>query len=747
MNPSPAEQVLPRVGGEAAASSRSRWRTAVACGLAVVVASAATTLVSDYWRGNFKLPLRYEHDTLLYLPLVKGLHENGTVWTNPRLGAPDGFVLYDFPIPDSLHFLSLRALCGLTGDYVIGFNLFVLLQFPLAALTGTWAARQFGASVLSAVAAGVLFAYLPYHSTYHSTHIFMTAYYPVPLAFWLVVRVYLGEVRLLRRDPATGQLRPPYLSADAVAALVVCGVVASTGAYSAFFTAGLLVVASVGAALEARRMRMLMPGVLFALVVAAGLGANLLPAVLHQREHGKNESLRRYEGEANTWALHPAELFLPSPDHRLHWMAKLSGNYDTAFGSTVQTEAVKLSSLGVVSAAGVLSSLVLGLRRVLLPTDDVRPVLTRLMVVMLLVAVAGGFGPLFNHLVSPWIRCYHRSSIFLGYAGALTVALTVTRWGEADRRWVRVGAAIAPLALLAVGLYDQTFPQSRVGPQEVRRAFHADREFVRAVEESLPPGAAVFQLPYVPYPESAPVGEISYYGPGVVYLHSDRLRWSYAATKGRRTAELNADAATAPAEQLVPHLVLQGFTAVWLDRWGYPNRRPPVEGGLAALADGPPVVSPDGRYAVFAFTRYRDALTARVAAGERPVVMVSRGWTNGFFTPEFNPGGTPERWRWCGAEGIVTLNNVAEYPQRVRITFSAGSYMAGDWHLTLDGLGLHETVPIAVAMTRVERVVVVPPGTHTVRLACDATPIPIGGRTLVFRVADDTIQTLPDGAN
>jgi phosphoglycerol transferase len=311
---------------------------------------------------------------------------------------------------------------------------------------------------------------------------------------------------------------------------------------------------------------------------------------------------------------------------------------------------------------------------------------------------------------------------------------------------VRVGSAIAALALLAVGLYDQTFPRLKVSSQQVRRAFQTDREFVRAVEQSLPEGAAVFQLPYVPYPESVPVGEINHYVPSVGYLHSERLRWSYAATKGRPTAERNADAASAPAEQLVPHLVLQGFTAVWLDRWGYPNRRPPVEGGLAALADGPPLVSPDERYAVFAFTRYRDALTNRLAAGERPLVVVSRGWTNGFFPAETNPGGNPELWRWCGAaQGVFTLNNPAGYPQRVRITFSAGSYKAGDWHLTLDGLGLSETTPISVAMTRVERVVVVPPGTHTVRLACDATPSTIGGRTLVFRVADDSFQTLPDG--
>src|SRR5262249_13057661 len=153
--------------------------------------------------------------------------------------------------------------------------------------------------------------------------------------------------------------------------------------------------------------------------------------------------------------------------------------------------------------------------------------------------------------VSPWIRCYHRIAVFVGYVGALAAALTLSRLSLSTHLLVRVIPPVAAALLTALGLFDQTTP-FYVGKYEDRAAaFRADRQFVRGVERSLPTGVAVFQLPYVEYPEAAEVGEIHGYFQSVGYLYSDHLRWSFGTSKGRPAAVLCAATAGLSPEELV----------------------------------------------------------------------------------------------------------------------------------------------------------------------------------------------------
>lgn len=50
---------------------------------------------------------------------------------------------------------------------------------------------------------------------------------------------------------------------------------------------------------------------------------------------------------------------------------------------------------------------------------------------------------------------------------------------------------------------------------------------VKQVQTELPSGASVFQLRYLPYPESPPMYEMQDYDPLRGYLHTTGLRWSY----------------------------------------------------------------------------------------------------------------------------------------------------------------------------------------------------------------------------
>lgn len=733
--------------GVRAQTLTSAARTQLACTLATAIACAGLFANGNVFSGSLRVPLRYEGDALLYLGLVKVVHESGWQWTNPRLSAPHGFHLYDLPMPENFHFLTLKALCVLTGNPVAALNLFVLLQFPAAALTGTWVLRRFGLGVIPSALGGVLFAYLPHHCIVYPVHIFLGCYYPIPLAVWLAVQVFTDKLRLAARDTRTGRLRPPYLSGGGIGALAIAALVASTGAYYAFFTAALLTVAAIGNALERRQVARAVPGQLLTGVVFAGLVVNLTPALVYHKVHGSNPEIRRHPPEGNVYALRPAELLLPSPLHRVERLAKLHTGYMNKFGPTVNDTAY-FTPLGVVGACGLLYALVTLLRRRADAPHEVHlQVLSRLLVATLLIGVIGGFGPLFNHTVSPWVRCYYRIAVFTGFLAVAAAAIGLDQIAGWARGRLVIGPAVqaALVALIGIGLYDQTSPKHTRSYKERAAEFRSDQAFVRTVERALPPGTAVFQLPYLRFPESGGVLDITDYRPFIPFVHSEMLRWSYGASKGRAPADWQAAVVEQEPEAMARSLVFAGFGAVWVDRWGYPGHAAPLETGLDRLADGPPLTSPDGRHAIYHLAGFARALRSTLPADEwerqttyarhPPVIR----WVEGFGVEEVNTLPGWRRGRWCEAEGALEVTNTAPGPQRLRLRFTATPHAASPCQLEIEGPQLVASLVIAPAGTAFDRELELPPGTHTFRFRCNGAPHTVYDRTLVFRLHDLTL--------
>jgi phosphoglycerol transferase len=152
-------------------------------------------------------------------------------------------------------------------------------------------------------------------------------------------------------------------------------------------------------------------------------------------------------------------------------------------------------------------------------------------------------------------------------------------------------------AVLVVGVFDQT-TKAQIPPYDVIEAdWRADAAFFRTVEQELPDGAKVVQLPYEPFPEPPP-GSLNYgYEPAKAYLHSRDLRWSYGAMRGRE--DWAAANASKPAPELVAAARNAGFAAILLDRLPYGAQAPTVEAEFQRLLGRPPTVSSNMRWAFF----------------------------------------------------------------------------------------------------------------------------------------------------
>jgi phosphoglycerol transferase len=333
-------------------------------------------------------------------------------------------------------------------------------------------------------------------------------------------------------------------------------------------------------------------------VLVALMVVELAPTFVFWARHGQDHRVaHRAPAESEAFGLKFAQLVLPVEHHRIGPLGRARERYDNWFP---QTEATRSTTLGVVGAFGFLWLVAVGLlqmagpgRRVASPLAGQAAVAV---VVALLFAWTGGLATLVAS-VYPQVRAWNRLSIFIGFFALFAVGLLLDRVLAGRSRWL-VGAALG--AVLVVGVLDQTtrFDEPLYAARAVE--YRSDGDFVRAVEARAPRGAMVLQLPHVPFPESRPPGRMNDYDEMHGYLHSDDLRWSYGAIKGRddRLAVLSEE--KDPGD-LVRGAEALGFKGIYIDRAGYDDNAAKLEAELGATLATEPLVSPNGRLSFFAF--------------------------------------------------------------------------------------------------------------------------------------------------
>jgi hypothetical protein len=231
-----------------------------------------------------------------------------------------------------------------------------------------------------------------------------------------------------------------------------------------------------------------------------------------------------------------------------------------------------------------------------------------------LLATVGGFGSLFALLISPQFRSINCISVYIAFLSFFAVALLLeklahTRWAQ-SKRGRRLFYGLLGLILI-IGLLDQT-TRGFVPPYgQAKAVYQSDAAFINQLEASVPENAMIFQLPYLPFPESPMVGQVGAYDHFRAYLHSETLRWSFGAMRNRDDDVWQRHATVKPLPALINAIAAAGFSGIYLDRYGYADRGVGMEAQLAELLETAPIVSPDQRLTFFNFNQFR-AKQARV---------------------------------------------------------------------------------------------------------------------------------------
>jgi len=591
---------------------------------AVAALSTAFALAAlQVWAADWTVPWSDVGDAIPIAAHFKTLLETGWYEHQPLLGAPFGQQYHDFPTAETGNFLLATGVAHLLGDWALAVNVVFLLGFPLAGLSAAWFIRVAGASRVLTLATAVLFAILPYHFVQSVPHLFIAAYWVIPLGLVLALRAARGE-------PLWGRWR-------GVQTVLIALVVGATDTYYAVFVLIMLATGGIVAILRDRAWARFRGAVLAGLLIVGAMALTMLDDLVFGWANGRNEGAFEREPEhAEYFAFKLAQLLLPWSGHQVPALAELRARYDADYPLVSEQPA-----LGLIPAIGFL--LLLGWLLVLAVTRRRAPAATPrrrtlgILAVLAFVAfcfgMLGGIGTLVS-LVTDVLRSWNRILVVIALLALAAVALAAD---AALERWARraqpqpepamrgaVGALVA-VVLLAVGLVDQT-PATNAHAATAAR-FHAYDDYFGTIEAGLDPGDWVVQLPYQAFPETHTATGSDANDVLVPYLHTTRTGWTGGGIKGRPEADWTQILEQLPAREIPAVAAAAGASGLLLDRIATVDawlaEWPPVF--TAAL--GAPLESPDGRYLYWSLEDVPPEEVDAVSADTLAFLLEGREWS------------------------------------------------------------------------------------------------------------------------
>lgn len=584
----------------------------VAMGLSVAISVWGFRL----WRQELSTPLCYHQDGLWASAMIKGVIEGEWFLTNERLGAPGAMEFADFPHCDTFHFFIIKLIGLIVPHFGKVLNIYYFATFPLTTLSSLFVLRRFNVSFLPAIVGSLLYTFLPYHMFRGEHHIFLAAYYLVPLIVMICLWVFIGDpVPFFSSQAGEGRL---CFNRAGLGSVLVCSLVSSTGVYYAFFSCFLLLTSGLCGAFYRRRLYPLVSTAILIGILALGVFLNVCPYLFYTFSHGPNPEAfesQRSIGQAEEFGLKFIQLVLPHREHRVEFLRHITEKYCRVAPLVNENDT---ASLGLVGTLGFL--LLIGRLFYRNPEND-GPTLSHGLSLLNVTAVGlgtvGGVGSLLSLLVTANIRAYNRISVFVAFLSFMMVSLLLARiqrhWAGTRRSRPVVFGAFG--LLLLVGILDQTSYRFGFEENTNQCAYESDAAFGRAIESCVPEGGMIFQLPYARFPESGTISQMSDYEHFRGYLHSRTLRWSYGAMRGRQGDAWQRSVAASTVPAMVETLAVAGFSGIYINRSGFDDHGADLERQLGSLLPDPGITSRDGNVLFISLRGYTQRMRGSTRDG------------------------------------------------------------------------------------------------------------------------------------
>lgn len=598
-------RATPRDADRGAATSTDRAWVGWLAGLLGVVAFCWCGATGKWTGSAWGLPTSYlvpDHaDLFVTLAWHKAAAHGQLIpllWKQcPELGAPDGANWNDWPMLEEVQIVLFGLLTRAFGLFA-GLNLSLLLGHLGAAATLFLVARVTGCSNLWACVGGLAYGLAPYLFAQSPHHITVVYAWHVPL-FTLVWRWVATDGPIPRSR---------FWSAVGIGFI--------TGLQNVYYTNILCQLTLLGAAVHFSRHRS-RTGLRTACAVvgAAAVAFALmnLDTWTYGLVHGPNDGalVREYKW-LEIYGLKIKDLVIPSVTHRSDAFAAFA----KAHWQSAPLQDEYASYQGIVGLACLIWLTGTALDCMIRGREKDVPMEAWQVLWIVLMFTTGGLNAILGAVGVTMFRTGSRFSVvilaitLLWAARRLSMLQAETEAKDGDRAtralWIMTAAV-----LCGIVLWDQV-PRAPTAEQTglVARQVAADRDFTEAMEATLPPGAMVFQLPVMDFPES-PIPGVPPYDHFRPYLHSQRLRFSFGSHKGRARERWQQElqqrlfTGAVPDHQaqriafdagavrdVIAALRERGFAALYVNRNGFPDGGKGLEktlrdAGLTLLIESP----------------------------------------------------------------------------------------------------------------------------------------------------------------
>ncbi|HEY2632113.1 MAG TPA: hypothetical protein VGI26_07020 [Solirubrobacteraceae bacterium] len=540
-----------------------------------------------------------------------------------------------------------------------------------------------------------------------------------------------------------------WASTTTLLTVVCCLVIGSTGLYYAVFALLLVLGGSVLALLTGRGWNVALSGVVAATLIAMTLAVNLEPSLSYRSSHGTNISIKRTTIEADQFGLRLTNLLLPVQEHRFGPLADVNQRYTEAtsngyceacfenLGTVGSVGFLWLALVAFLAIAGIAGAASALQRRATRIVDSAYRPAALGVALSFVLATVGGLASLIAFFVTRDIRGWNRISLFIAFFSLYAIALLL----DAGRRRLagsgagRLGAVVALAAVLVFGALDET--SGFFVPKYAKNAaqWKSDTTFVAEIEARMPRGASIFQLPYVPFPEGYGATGTSVSPPnpnfGTTYelargyIHSQTLRFSYGAMKGR-PADWQAQLAVKPLYLSLAAAAGDGFQGLWVDPHGYSAAaRPRLVPVLEKLLSVHVLRSPASDLLFFDLRPFATALARAHGAAQ---MQELRAHT-------LNPLRIA-----CGTEGLEMANpSPTPRAATLQMRLSMPKTRAMTLLIHYPG-GENEERPLTAKPVKLEKQLTLPPGASTVGFSLQGAPEPLAARIQGPRVDQPALR-------
>lgn len=526
--------------------------------------------------------------------------------TVPELGAPYGANWNDFPTLDEF-------VCGVQMVLAQGLGLFAGLNVSfamahvLAAIVFFIVARHSHCNALWSFVGGLAFGVSPFifaQSPHHNQ-----VAYAWPVALFPLVWRWAATPDALR-----------FGTRRLWAAITIAFV---TGLHFVYYTNVFCQLTLLGAmvvAFRERSLRPLQPALTVVGVAAATFAIMNADTWTYQVIHGRNSGalVREYKW-LEIYGLKIVDFIIPPVVHRNEVFSEFSRAHRQA--APLLDEGG--SYLGIVGLAALALLITVAVHACLERRQGDVPMEAWQVLWIIVMFTTGGLNSILGSFGMTMFRAACRYSIVIQAIVLLYAGQRLTSWQQRASTGMTTAFNASAIMLCGVILWDQVpRPPTAARTADIVRRVDADRTFAAEIEDALPADAMVFQLPVMEFPES-PVQGVPPYDHFRPYLFSKQLRFSFGAHKGRDRERWQAvvqarlfDGAIldqqagmirvnpASAQAAINELERLGFSAIYVNRNGFPDRGKGIEYTLVELGyRKPPIRSATGDLECFILTK------------------------------------------------------------------------------------------------------------------------------------------------